>query len=128
MKNCFARAVRASEGYRLYASQSVKRVCGAVFAGTRFFASGVVRHFFPDRGGIPCRKVRTLAEEKLHRVEQSLKELRALQRQIRETLRDWDRRHAETGKGKRAELLGTLGDVQRKPRAQMQTSKKGFIK
>jgi DNA-binding transcriptional MerR regulator len=94
-------AVRASNGYRLYPPQSVMRV----------------------------RAVRSaLAEEKLHHVEQSLTELRALRRQIRETLRLWDQRLAETGKGRRAELLESLGEIQRKPKTQKPTLTKGLRK
>ena len=123
-------AVRASNGYRLYPPQSAKRVCAVRSSLALGFSLAELSRIFAlrDRGGIPCHKVRALAEEKLHHVEQSLTELRALRRQIRETLRLWDQRLAETGKGRRAELLESLGEIQRKPKAQMPTLRKGLRK
>ena len=123
-------AIRAPNGYRLYPPQSAKRVCAVRSSLALGFSLAELARFFAqrDRGGIPCQKVRALAEEKLHRVEQSLTELRALRRKIRETLRVWDQRLAETGKGQRAELLESWGEIQGKPKAQMPTSKRGFRK
>jgi DNA-binding transcriptional MerR regulator len=121
-------AIRASNGYRLYPPQSVKRVCAARSSLALGFSLSELSRIFAlrDRGEIPCQKVRALAEEKLHHVEQSLTELRALRRQIRETLHLWDQRLAETGRGRRAGLLESLGEIQREPQAQMPTLKKGF--
>ena len=123
-------AVRASNGYRLYSPQSAKRVCAVRASMALGFSLAELSRIFAlrDRGGIPCREVRALAEEKLHRVEQSLKDLRALRRQIRETLRCWDQRLAETGRGQRAGLLESLREIPRKREDEISALKKGFRK
>ena len=123
-------AVRAPNGYRLYPPQSVKRVCAVRSSLALGFSLGELSRIFAlrDRGEIPCQKVRALAEEKLHHVEQTLTELRALRRQIRETLRLWDKRLAEAGRGRRAELLESLGGIPAMRKAMVQNSKKGFRK
>jgi len=119
-------AIRAPNGYRLYPPESAKRVCAVRSSVALGFSLAELSRIFAmrDRGGIPCRKVRALAEEKLHHVEQSLKELQALRRNIRETLRLWDQRLAETERGQRAELLESLAEIpgQRKTAAALLTS------
>ncbi len=79
-----------------------------------------------DRGGVPCRKVRNLAEEKLRQVEQSLLELKALRRQLRNTLLDWDRRLGKTPAGRRAGLIESLKESPSGGRLTIQKLKKGF--
>jgi|SRR5215467_9329474 len=120
-------AVRASNGYRLYPSQSVKRVYAVRSSVALGFSLADLSGIFAlrDRGGIPCRKVRAMAEEKLRHVEQSLKELQDLRRQIRGTLRLWDQRLAETGPGQRAELLESLAEIPGKRKAAAASFKKG---
>ena len=123
-------AARAPNGYRLYPPQSAKRVRAVRSSLALGFSLAELSRIFAlrEHGGIPCRKVRALAEEKLHHVEQSLTELRALRRQIRETLRLWDQRLAEAGRGQRAGLLESLGEIPRKPKAQKPTLTKGYRK
>ena len=120
-------AVRAPNGYRLFPPQSVKRVRAVRSSVALGFSLAELSRIFAmrDRGGIPCRKVRALAEEKLHHVEQSLKELQALRRHIRETLRLWDQRLAEMGRGQRAGLLESLAEIPRKRKAVVSNLKKG---
>lgn len=123
-------AIRAPNGYRLYPPQSAKRVCAVRLSVAIGFSLAELSRIFAmrDRGGIPCRKVRALAEEKLHRVEQSLNELRALRRHICETLRLWDQRLSQTGRGRRAELLESLTEIPGKRKAATSSFKKGFRK
>ncbi|HKW65034.1 MAG TPA: MerR family DNA-binding transcriptional regulator [Candidatus Acidoferrum sp.] len=124
-------AMRAANGYRLYPSDSAKRVCAVRSSVALGFSLAELSGIFisRDRGGIPCRKVRALAEEKLKGIEQSLKELRTLRRHIREVLRQWDRRLAEAGRGRRAALLESLDEIQVRREAlgsTLKTSRKGF--
>jgi len=121
-------AVRAANGYRLYPPQSAKRVRAVRSAVALGFSLDELSRILAmrDRGGIPCRRVRALAEDKLHRVEQSLKELQVLRRHIRKTLRLWDQRLVETGRGQRAELLESLAEIPGKRKTP--SSKKGFRK
>jgi MerR family transcriptional regulator, copper efflux regulator len=123
-------AIRAPNGYRLYLPQSAKRVCAVRSSVAIGFALAELSRIFAvrDRGGIPCRKVRALAEEKLHCVEQSIKELQALRRHLCETLRLWDQRLAQTGRGRRAELLESLTEIPQKRKAAASSFKKGFRK
>jgi DNA-binding transcriptional MerR regulator len=123
-------AMRAPNGYRLYPPQSAKRVCAVRSSIAIGFSLAELSRIFAmrDRGGIPCRKVRALAEEKLYRVEQSLKELQALRRHICETLRLWDQRLAQTGRGRRAALLESLTEIPGKHKAAASSFKEGFRK
>ncbi|PYU16834.1 MAG: heavy metal-responsive transcriptional regulator [Acidobacteria bacterium] len=123
-------AIRAPNGYRLYPPQSAKRVCTVRSSVAIGFSLAELSRIFAmrDRGGIPCHKVRALAEEKLHLVEQSLKELEALRRHMCETLRLWDQRLAEAGRGRRAELLESLTEIPGKRKAAASSFKKGFRK
>jgi DNA-binding transcriptional MerR regulator len=123
-------AIRATNGYRLYPPQSAKRVCAVRASVAIGFSLTELSRIFAtrDHGGIPCREVRALAEEKLCRVEQSLKELQALRRHICETLRLWDQRLAETGRARRAELLESLTEIPGKRKAAASSFKKGFRK
>ena len=61
-----------------------------------------------DRGGVPCRRVRELAAEKLLAVESRLSELSALRDELRSSLKDWDRRLAQTDPAAPAGLLEAL--------------------
>ena len=123
-------AARAANGYRLYPPQSAERVHTVRRSVALGFSLAELSRIFAvrDRGGIPCREVRALAEEKLRGVEQSLAGLRALRRRLREILRDWDQRLAESGRGQRAGLLESLGKRETKREGQAAAPKKGFRK
>jgi DNA-binding transcriptional MerR regulator len=64
-----------------------------------------------DRGGAPCRQVRSLAEEKLQQVEGQISDLAKLRDHLRALLADWDRRLASTPDGMRAGLLEALTEL-----------------
>lgn len=124
-------AMRASNGYRLYSPQSARRVNAVRSSVALGFSLAELSRIFAsrDRGGIPCRKVRALAEEKLKQIEQSLKELQALRRHIRKVLCDWDQRLAEAGRSRRAGLLESLDEIpiwRETRKSVLKTSKKGF--
>jgi hypothetical protein len=61
-----------------------------------------------DRGGAPCRQVRSLAGNKLAQIETHLQEVIALRDDLKNALEDWDERLANTASGQRAGLLKTL--------------------
>ncbi|HEY6944714.1 MAG TPA: heavy metal-responsive transcriptional regulator [Candidatus Acidoferrum sp.] len=102
--------VRASNGYRLYSPQSVDRVRAVRRSLGLGFSLAELSGIFTirDRGGVPCRSVRALAEEKLRRVEQAIRELRGLRQQLRQVLHKWNQLLAKTRKGERARLLESL--------------------
>ncbi|HEV2387290.1 MAG TPA: MerR family transcriptional regulator [Candidatus Acidoferrales bacterium] len=103
-------ARRTAAGYRAFPAEAVARikvVRGALAAG--FSVSeleAILRE--RDRGGAPCRRVRSLAAEKLVAVESHLRDLERWRRELRRTLARWDRLLRKTGRGKRAGLLDTL--------------------
>lgn len=123
-----ARPERASNGYRQYPARALDRVQAVRRSLSLGFSLPELARIFAirDRGGAPCRKVRNLAEEKLRQVERSLLELKALRRQLRETLLDWDHRLDRTPAGRRAELLHSLPKSSSGPRAIKPKLKKGF--
>jgi MerR family copper efflux transcriptional regulator len=118
---------RASNGYRLYPAPMVPRVRAVRrFLSLGFSLAELARIFaIRDRGGIPCRNVRALAEEKLRHTEQSLMELKALRRQLREIIRDWDRRLHRTPRGQKAGLLESLAQVPALGKLESRKLKKG---
>ncbi|MGH9868575.1 MAG: heavy metal-responsive transcriptional regulator [Candidatus Polarisedimenticolia bacterium] len=60
-----------------------------------------------DRGGLPCREVRRLAGETLHRVERQIEEMARYQEELRRILQEWDER-LRRKRGSRARLLQGL--------------------
>ena len=104
--------LRASNGYRRYAPDALERVRAVRRALSIGFSLPELARIFAIRkhGGIPCREVRAVAEEKLKNVDESLMELRTLRGHLHKLLRDWDRRLARTLPGRRAELLHSLGE------------------
>jgi MerR family transcriptional regulator, copper efflux regulator len=119
---------RTSNGYRIYAPQMVARVRAVRRSVALGFSLAELSRIFAvrDRGGIPCRDVRALAGEKLHCVEQSLTELKALRRQLQAIIRDWDCRLARTSARQRAGLLESLADFSTIHKSNSHRPKKGF--
>jgi DNA-binding transcriptional MerR regulator len=60
-----------------------------------------------DAGGAPCLRVRKLAAERLAALEAKLRDLQNWRRELRATLKTWDRLLAKTPRGKQARLLET---------------------
>ncbi len=122
------RPERASNGYRQYPARALDRVHAVRRSLSLGFSLPELARIFAikDRGGAPCRKVRNLAEGKLRQVEQSLLELKALRRQLRDTLLDWDRRLGKTPAGRKAGLLDSLHERSFGSRPTPHKMKKGF--
>jgi DNA-binding transcriptional MerR regulator len=122
------RPERASNGYRQYPAEVLDRVCVAQRSLSLGFSLPELARIFAirDGGGAPCRKVRNLAKEKLRQVEQSLLELKALRRQLRDTLFDWDRRLDKIPAGRRAGLLDSLKENPSRTGLVTHKLKKGF--
>jgi len=122
------RPERTLNGYRQYPATALDRVHGTRRSLTLGFSLPELARIFAirDRGGAPCRKVRDLAEKKLRQVEQSLMEMKALRRQLRDTLLDWDRRLGKTPAGRRAGLIESLHESPSGGRLTTQKLKKGF--
>lgn len=101
---------RAENGYRKYPDDALERVRmvrqGLAIGFTLDELGSIFRIF--DRGGAPCRQVRSLAANKLAQIETHLQEVMALRDDLKNALEDWDKRLAKTASGQRAGLLKTL--------------------
>ena len=103
---------RSQGGYRLYPPDAV----GHVRLVRRALAIGFTLKDLAavlserNRGGAPCRSVRTLVAERLAELETRLRDLTELRDELQVLLRDWDRRLARIPAGAQARLLDVLAD------------------
>jgi DNA-binding transcriptional MerR regulator len=120
--------LRAANGYRSYAPDALERVRAVRRALSIGFSLSELARIFALRkcGGIPCREVRALAEEKLKHVDERLTELKVLRDHLRKLLCDWDGRLAAAPPGRRAELLHSLPGISFPGKPEQQITKKGF--
>jgi len=104
---------RAPNGYREYPRQAVERVRlirAALAIG--FNLDDLERVLkIRDAGGAPCRQVRKLAAAKLDEIEALVRDLTAMRDEMRELIKDWDRRLDSVPADKPALLLETLGAI-----------------
>jgi DNA-binding transcriptional MerR regulator len=109
-KGLLPKPVRSSNGYRLYAPETLERVRMIRAALAVGFTIGELARILRarDRGEAPCRTVRELAGSKLELLEQRQRELQVLCRELRAVLKDWDSRLSSTKPGQRAGLLTSL--------------------
>ncbi len=104
------RSQRSGNGYREYVAGSLERVQmirKSLAIGFTLDELREVLHVF-DRGGVPCQQVRSLAASKLSQIEVHLKEVISLRDELKDALKDWDKRLAKATSGQRANLLKTL--------------------
>jgi DNA-binding transcriptional MerR regulator len=109
-KGLLARPRRSANGYREYPASDLDRVRlvrGALRIG--FTLDEIARLLrVRDRGGAPCREVRTLAGAKLAEVEIQLHELASLRNELRRLLKNWDGLLSRNAPHERAGLLESL--------------------
>ena len=103
-------AARTSAGYRVFPPESLARMRTIRVGLSIGFSVGELADIFRERnaGGAPCHRVHKLAAEKLALLEAKLRDLQNWRRELRLTLREWDRRLSKTPRGKQARLLETL--------------------
>jgi DNA-binding transcriptional MerR regulator len=103
---------RTGSGYRRYPPGAVARVLVIRRALRVGFSLKELQSVMRERarGGAPCRRVRERVGEHLRSVDREIRALRALRKEIRGLLRDWDERLARTPGGDQARLLETLAD------------------
>ena len=101
---------RTDAGYRLYPPEAASRVLLVRRAlGVGFTLEELVRVLrVRDRGGAPCRQVRSLAQSKLHEIEEKIAALSSLRDHLKTLLADWDRRLDGAPAGTRAGLLESI--------------------
>jgi DNA-binding transcriptional MerR regulator len=103
-------AARTSAGYRVFPPDSLARM-RTIRAGLSVGLSvDELADIFRERnaGGAPCHRVRKLAAEKLALLEAKLRDLQNWRRELRSTLKAWDRQLSKTPRGKQARLLETF--------------------
>jgi len=103
-------AVRTLSGYRVFPPDSLARM-QMIRAGLSVgFSVAELADIFNERdaGGAPCHRVRKLAADKLSLLETKLLDLQRWRRELRSTLKAWDRLLARTPRGKQARLLETM--------------------
>lgn len=103
---------RSQGGYRQYPPEAIEHVrlvrrALAIGFTLNDLASVLLER---DRGGAPCRSVRSLVAERLAELETRLRDLTELRDELRALLREWDRRLARIPVGVQARLLDVLAD------------------
>ena len=101
---------RSANGYREYPREALDRVRLVQRALRVGFTLAELARILKsrDKGGVPCREVRALAEAKLRNVEEQLRELTCLREDLCATLKDWDTRLASAAADECAGLLEAL--------------------
>lgn len=104
------RAERTQSGYRRFSPQAVNRVRlirNSLGIGFSLRELARVLHV-KDAGGAPCDTVHSLARQKLEALREQIAELQRRRAEMEAILRDWNRRIAQTPRGRRAGLLDSL--------------------
>ncbi len=101
---------RTAGGFREYPIEAVRRVKVVQRALAIGFTLAELSGIFQERasGRAPCRRVRSLAGDKLRQLDLAIGDLRTLRDSLGRTLAAWDARLARTGLGQAAELLDSL--------------------
>ena len=98
---------RTSGGYRDYPSHTLERVRLIRRALSVGFSLPELTSILKirDLGGVPCRRVRSIAESKLTQVKEKIRELVAMRKQLEQILDKWDIKLARVHEGEQARLL-----------------------
>jgi DNA-binding transcriptional MerR regulator len=111
---------RLANGYRAYPPESLERVLLIQRSLALGFTLDELSELLGarDRGHLPCREVRSLAERKLLEVDRHLEDLAEFRKTLAGILRDWDARLATADGKTPARLLESLAsdpDVRSSP-------------
>jgi len=109
-KGLLPRPARTGSGYRRYPPETVARVLLVQRALVVGFTLDELARVLRERDGgrPPCRGVRDLVAARLADLEERLRQLAALRRELRHLLGEWDRTLAATPPGQPAHLLQSL--------------------
>ena len=111
-------AERTSAGYRIFPPECLAQM-HTIRAGLSMgFSVAELADIFRERnaGRAPCHRVRKLAAEKLALLDAKMHDLQNWRRELRSTLKAWDRRLSKTPRGKQARLLETLAQPKSRTR------------
>lgn len=103
------RAARSEAGYRMYPSSAIERVRVVQSALRLGFTSAELAEVLKSRdaGGVPCRRVYAIAQEKLKSVGVEIRSLKRTEKYLKAMLSDWEERLIMAD-GKRSDLLHSL--------------------
>lgn len=120
-KGVLARPRRSNNGYREYSAEALDRVRLVQRALSVGFTLDELSRILKQRDGghAPCREVRSLAAAKLAEIEERLQEMEDVRDELRNLLKDWDSRLAQTANGNQAKLLETLATNHRASRGEV---------
>jgi DNA-binding transcriptional MerR regulator len=101
---------RSSGNYRLYPPEAVERLRLIRHALAVGFSLPELARILKvrDKNGAPCREVKRLLEQKLHTMEEQIRDLVAMRDHLRTILTDWDERLTQTPEGRPARLLENI--------------------
>jgi DNA-binding transcriptional MerR regulator len=103
---------RTNGGYRIYSDAAVERVRLVQRTLQLGFSLAELSDILRtrDNGAVPCHRVLTLTEEKLHSLGQQIEELQRTQNYMRKLVRDWRKKLKQTPPCSKAMLLHSLMD------------------
>ena len=103
------KAARTPAGYRVYPESAVERVRVVQSALRVGFTLAELAELLKtrDAGGMPCRRVYQMAQEKLRGVEADIRSLRRTEQYLKAILSDWEER-LRRADGARSNLLHSL--------------------
>jgi len=107
------RASRTESGYRMYPASAIERVLVVRRALRIGFSLGELAEVLKtrDAGGVPCRRVYELAQEKLESITNDIKALRQTEHYIKKVLSDWESRLHDAAPGEKSHLLYSLSQA-----------------
>jgi DNA-binding transcriptional MerR regulator len=107
------RALRTESGYRVYPESAVERVFVVQRALRIGFTLAELAEVLKSRdtGGVPCRRVYELAQEKLKGIAADIRALKRTERYLKQVLDDWEHRIQRAGSGQKSHLLHSLTDA-----------------
>jgi DNA-binding transcriptional MerR regulator len=100
-------APRGRNGYRCFPRAAVQRIVVIRRALEAGFSLADLRRVLRirDAGGVPCRQVYAIAEQRLRELEDRIRDLQALRNELAGALGEWRAALASTPTGTRAGLL-----------------------
>jgi DNA-binding transcriptional MerR regulator len=106
-KGVLPRAARSANGYRAYPRSAVERVRLIRRALSLGFTLDELAEVLSarDRGGVPCRRVKALAESKLETLSRRIVELETMREELTRLLADWEVRLSAAPAGSKSYLL-----------------------
>jgi DNA-binding transcriptional MerR regulator len=104
------RSSRTQSGYRVYSESTVQRVLLVQRALRLGFTLAELAEVLKtrDEGGVPCRRVYKLAQEKLKGITADIEAMKQTQRYLQRVLFDWEHRIQQTAPGQKSNLLHSL--------------------